>query len=53
MKDEVKITVIATGFERRPEAVKPVAAAAAAGARTSIPLSVETELDIPAFIRRK
>ncbi|HEX5000182.1 MAG TPA: cell division protein FtsZ [Terriglobia bacterium] len=53
MKDEVKITVIATGFERRPEPVMAAAAGAAAGGRAPISMGPESELDIPAFIRRK
>jgi cell division protein FtsZ len=53
MKDEVKITVIATGFERRPEAVAAAAAGAGASPRSPIPMGSEAELDIPAFIRRK
>lgn len=48
MKDEVKITVIATGFERKGEAAG-AAAASAAAAQNSIPAP---DLEIPAFLRR-
>jgi cell division protein FtsZ len=47
MKDEVKITVIATGFDRRAEA-GGVAAAAATGKAAMTGL----DLEIPAFLRR-
>jgi cell division protein FtsZ len=48
MKDEVKITVIATGFDRKGEIV-----AAAAGSGTAIPNPMPTpDLEIPAFLRR-
>ena len=47
MKDEVKITVIATGFDRRAEA-GGVAAAAASGKLAPPP----PDLEIPAFLRR-
>jgi len=46
MKDEVKITVIATGFEREGESRST---AAAAGAKAAMPAS---DLEIPAFLRR-
>ena len=49
MKDEVKITVIATGFDKRPESVMTAAAAAGAGLKPSISGS---DLEIPAFLRR-
>jgi len=50
MKGEVKITVIATGFDKRPESVMTAAAVAAgAGVRTSIS---GADLEIPAFLRR-
>jgi cell division protein FtsZ len=55
MKDEVKITVIATGFDRKGED-KPLAAmAAAASVSTSTKSSMPQaqDLDIPAFLRRK
>src|SRR5262249_23855105 len=45
MKDEVKITVIATGFERRAEAVAVAAGAAAK------PAAAAPDLEIPAFLR--
>jgi cell division protein FtsZ len=58
MKGEVKITVIATGFDRRPEVIPIAAAAAAAGVsmgggglinKVSVP---PPDLEIPAFLRR-
>ena len=53
LKGEVKITVIATGFDRKPEAV---AAAAGAGVGVGIPVAPRTQavpdLEIPAFLRR-
>ena len=49
MKGEVKITVIATGFDKRPESVMTAAAAAGAGLKPSISGS---DLEIPAFLRR-
>jgi cell division protein FtsZ len=57
MKDEIKITVIATGFDRKGED-KPVATmAAAAGVSTSSSTKSSSphsqDLDIPAFLRRK
>jgi cell division protein FtsZ len=48
MKDEVKITVIATGFDRRLENVSTAAAGAMIG-KAPIP---PTDLEIPAFLRR-
>ena len=50
MKGEVKITVIATGFDRRAEAVG-VAAAAAAGSAAKVAVP-DPDLEIPAFLRR-
>jgi cell division protein FtsZ len=47
MKDEVKITVIATGFDRRPEA-----GSVAAGAVASKVVTPAPDLEIPAFLRR-
>src|SRR5262249_45364439 len=54
MKGQVKITVIATGFDKKSEAAMAAAAAAAAGpavmsSKVSAP---PTDLDIPAFLRR-
>ena len=50
MKGEVKITVIATGFDKRPEpAVMPAAAAAVGSSKPSMPTP---DLEIPAFLRR-
>src|SRR2546427_540118 len=46
MKGEVKITVIATGFDRKGEARAAAAAAAAATTRV-----LEPDLEIPAFLR--
>ena len=48
MKDEVKITVIATGFERKGEVA---AAAAASNVTHPTPIPV-SDLEIPAFLRR-
>jgi len=56
MKDEVKITVIATGFDRKAEPPLTMAAAAAATAApqngAKQPQTVP-DLDIPAFLRRR
>ena len=50
MKDDVKITVIATGFDRKGDTVTVAAAAAAvAGAHNPVPVA---DLEIPAFLRR-
>jgi len=50
MKGEIKITVIATGFDKRNE---PAAMAATAAATASSKPSVSTsDLEIPAFLRR-
>jgi cell division protein FtsZ len=46
MKDEVKMTVIATGFDRRPEAGSVAAAA------TGTVAAPAPDLEIPAFLRR-
>jgi cell division protein FtsZ len=55
MKGEVKITVIATGFDRKPEAMT-AAAAAGAAVGVGIPSAPRTQptpdLEIPAFLRR-
>jgi cell division protein FtsZ len=48
MKDEVKITVIATGFERKGDVASAVAATTVAS-QNSIPAP---DLEIPAFLRR-
>lgn len=60
MTDEVKITVIATGFMGRGEPVMTMAAGAAAGTMSTRPSqqsasSINTlpDLDIPAFLRRQ
>ena len=54
MKSEVKITVIATGFDRKPElemvAATPVAATIPAAPRPVAPLP---DLEIPAFLRKQ
>lgn len=49
MKDEVKITVIATGFDRRGETTATATAAAGAASR---PAATSPDLEIPAFLRR-
>lgn len=48
MKEEVKITVIATGFDRRAES----AGIAVAGAGAKSPMAAAPDLEIPAFLRR-
>jgi cell division protein FtsZ len=60
MTDEVKITVIATGFMGKGESVQTMAAGAAAGTISTMPskpsaTSINTlpDLDIPAFLRRQ
>src|SRR5437773_3695780 len=49
MSEEVKITVIATGFDKRGENAMAATAAAGLGMKTSIPVP---DLEIPAFLRR-
>jgi cell division protein FtsZ len=49
MKGSIKITVIATGFDRRPEAIAVAAAAAGMSSKLSVPTN---DLEIPAFLRR-
>jgi cell division protein FtsZ len=49
MKGEVKITVIATGFDKRPEAAMAATASASIVGRPSISTP---DLEIPAFLRR-
>ena len=49
MKGEIKITVIATGFDRRPESVSNVSSPAVLAAKLSAP---SPDLEIPAFLRR-
>ena len=60
MSEEVKITVIATGFMGRNEPVQTMAASAAAGKTPTLPpkqatpsISTLPDLDIPAFLRRQ
>jgi cell division protein FtsZ len=57
MAEEVKITVIATGFMSKNEPVPSMAAAAAAGTVTATPakpaITTMPDLDIPAFLRRQ
>src|SRR4029450_1933295 len=47
MKGSIKITVIATGFDRRPEAIAVAAAAAGMSSKLSVPTN---DLEIPAFL---
>jgi len=49
MKGEIKITVIATGFDRRPESASNVSSPAVLAAKLSAP---SPDLEIPAFLRR-
>jgi cell division protein FtsZ len=49
MNGEVKITVIATGFDKTGEAAATAAVGFGAGARSSVP---PPDLEIPAFLRR-
>ena len=49
MKSEIKITVIATGFDKPGENAMAATAAAGLGMKTSIPVP---DLEIPAFLRR-
>jgi cell division protein FtsZ len=57
MKDEVKITVIATGFDRRGEASAAMAAGlgitATTPATAQAKLSSQADLEIPTFLRRQ
>jgi cell division protein FtsZ len=53
MKGAVKITVIATGFDKRAEVTVPLAAAAAAVAGSAPRITANSpDLEIPAFLRR-
>jgi cell division protein FtsZ len=53
MKGEVKITVIATGFDKKPETVLAVAAGAAASGPANIRMTPPpSDIEIPAFLRR-
>jgi len=49
MKDEIKITVIATGFDRRPESAATNSAGGGPAGKVSISAP---DLEIPAFLRR-
>src|SRR5213080_1016847 len=49
MKGEVKITVIATGFDKRQEMANAAAASAGMAPKVSVPAP---DLEIPAFLRR-
>jgi cell division protein FtsZ len=55
LKDEVRVTVIATGFGGRPRRRRADPAAAMAGAapapRFSAPAQSDVEIDVPAFLR--
>jgi cell division protein FtsZ len=57
MTDEVKITVIATGFRSKDEPLQSMAASAAAGtistAASKPSITSMPDLDIPAFLRRQ
>ena len=56
MKDEVKITVIATGFDRKtePTAAATMAATVGGSALTAAKLSPQMhDLEIPTFLRRQ
>jgi cell division protein FtsZ len=54
MKDEVKITVIATGFDRKSDAAAAMGAAAATSAMTAAKVSPQMpDLEIPTFLRRQ
>jgi len=52
MKGSIKITVIATGFDRKPEPAVIAATAAAAAAGGSSKTMPVHDLEIPAFLRR-
>jgi len=52
MKDEVKITVIATGFDKKNEA-SAIAAASAAGPVIAKAAQQMPDLEIPTFLRRQ
>jgi cell division protein FtsZ len=59
MKGAVKITVIATGFDKKPEAVTPAAVGMAAAAGVGVGVGAgarisnsPSDLEIPAFLRR-
>jgi len=50
MRDEIKITVIATGFAKT--SAQPVTAGTAKPAETRAPLAPNQDLEIPAFLRK-
>jgi cell division protein FtsZ len=52
MRGAVKITVIATGFDKKDDATIPLAAAAAAAVGGVKIAAHSSELEIPAFLRR-
>ena len=53
LKDEVRVTVIATGFGGRPRRrrVEPAAAMAGAAAPPRSSSSSDTDIDVPSFLR--
>ena len=54
MRDEVQVTVIATGFGARPRRRRteaPAAAVAGASARPETPRPIADEIDIPSFLK--
>src|SRR5688572_15928724 len=53
MKDEVKITVIATGFDKKPEPSVVAAALAASASAPAKPSQSMPDLEIPTFLRRQ
>jgi cell division protein FtsZ len=53
MKDEVKITVIATGFDKKSEASALAATASASGPVIAKAAQQMPDLEIPTFLRRQ
>ena len=52
MKDEVRITVIATGFDREPRRARAARAAARESLDVPLPAFDKDDIEIPAFLRR-
>ena len=51
MKDEVRVTVIATGFGTRPRRRRVETGAASSAPRSAVPAASADEIDIPSFLK--
>ena len=51
MKDEVRVTVIATGFGTRPRRRRVETGAASSAPRSAAPAASADEIDIPSFLK--